>query len=81
MANKAYTYNIAPEADNKAFQDVCSLLMSKLENAKAEKMLVDVDGSLIQVYKTPNGEIVVINDYEVDALYIDSDVNLNKILQ
>ena len=43
-------------------------------------MLVDVDGSQIQVYKTPSGEIVVFNDYEVDAVYVDSDVNLDKIL-
>ena len=39
MTNRAYTYNIAKEADNKAFKDVCSLLMSKLENAEAKKCL------------------------------------------
>lgn len=81
MMNKEFTYNIAKEADNKAFKDVCSLLMSKLENAEADKLFVDVDGTQIQVYKTPSGEIIVFNDYEVDAVYVDSDVNLNKILQ
>lgn len=74
------SYNIAKNADNKAFGTACTLIEAKFKDAKKEPLLVDVDGTQIQIYNAPGGKIKVFNDYEVDAVYIDSDVDLSNIL-
>ena len=71
-----YSYNIAKEADQKAFDNTCALIEAKHKGIKKEQLLIDVDGSQIQIYNSPNGKIKVYNDYEVDAVYIDSDIDL-----
>ena len=72
-----FSYNIAKNADKKAFDKACSLIESELRGIQKERILEDVDGTLIQVYKTADGKsIKVFNDFEVDAVYVDSDVNI-----
>ena len=78
--NKMFTYNISKVADNKAFKKACSAIEDKVKNFKKEKLLVDVDGTLIQIYTVPDGRIKVVNDYLVDAVYADSDVDLEKVI-
>lgn len=75
-----FSYNISKNADKKAFDKACSAIESKLNGIKKEELLEDVDGTLIQIYKVQDGKIKVVNDYEVDAVYADSDVNLSEIL-
>lgn len=75
-----FSYNIAKEADNKAFKNACAAIEEKVNGIEKEELLVDVDGTLIQVYNVPDGKITVFNDYEVDAVYADSDVNLSEVL-
>ena len=43
-------------------------------------ILKDVDGTQIQIYNTQDGKIKVVNDYEVDAVYVDSDVKLEEVI-
>ena len=75
-----FTYNISKVADNKAFRNACAAIEAKVNGITKEELLADVDGSLIQIYNTPDGSIKVFNDYEVDAVYADSEVNLSKVL-
>ena len=75
-----YSYNISKNADKKAFDDICALIEAKVNDFNKERVLVDVDGTQIQIYNTPAGKIKVCNDYEVDAVYIDSDVELKNII-
>lgn len=72
-----FNYIIEKEADNKAFFNACAKIEKEVKPLKKEKLLVDVDGSLIQVYYTDNKKIKVLNDYEVDAVYIKSEKELN----
>lgn len=74
-----YSYNISKVADNAAFKKACNTIETTIKDYTKKAMLTDVDGSLIQVYETPNGKITVFNDYEVDAVYADSEVNLDKL--
>ena len=71
-----FSYNIAKKADNKAFKDACEAIEENMKDIEKEKLLIDVDGSLVQTYNTPKGSITVFNDYEVDAVYVDSEVDL-----
>ena len=75
-----FSYNVSKNADKKAFDSICSCIEATISIEKKENCLKDVDGSLIQIYKTTSGQIKVCNDYEVDAVYVDSEVNLDKII-
>lgn len=74
-----FEYNIHKQADNGKFKDACKKIENNIKDLNIEKPLIDVDGSIIQIYKSGNDEIKVYNDYEVDAVYIDSEVNLDKL--
>lgn len=75
-----FSYNISSTADSKAFEEVCSLIEANLKNLSKEKLLEDVDGTQIQIYTTANGKIKVYNDYEVDAVYADSEIDLDTVI-
>lgn len=75
-----FTYNISKTASVKAFKSALSAIEAKLRSIEKEEMITDVDGTQIQIYNTNGGKIKVYNDYEVDAVYADSDVNLEDIL-
>ncbi len=75
-----FSYNIAKIADAEAFKKACAIIEAKVRDAKKEELLIDVDGTLIQIYSTATGRIKVVNDYEVDAVYADSDICLTDIL-
>ena len=78
--NKVFSYNIAKTADSEAFKKICNTIDSKMKDNKKEQLLVDVDGTQIQIYNSSAGKIKVYNDYEVDAVYIDSDMDLSNII-
>lgn len=75
-----FSYNIAKNADQKAFFSTCDLIETKVKDFTKEDLLEDVDGTQIQIYNTPEGKIKVFNDYEVDAVYVDSEKDLKEIL-
>ena len=76
-----FKYTIHKQADRKIFYNVCRQIEYILKDLNAEKPLIDVDGSVIQIYYSGRDKIKVYNDYEVDAVYIDSEVNLDKLFQ
>lgn len=75
-----FSYNIHKEADAEAFEKACARIEKGVPGIKKEKILVDVDGTLIQVYHTSEGKIEVVNDYEIDAVYADSTIDLKNII-
>lgn len=76
-----YSYTISKEPDNKLFLRVCSLIEKNITGLTKEELLIDVDGSLYQKYLLAQEKIVVRNDYEIYALYVDSDIDLTKIIE
>jgi hypothetical protein len=75
-----FTYNISKTANSKDFKRACSAIESKLKGIEKDDLITDVDGTQIQIYNTKDGKIKVFNDYEVDAVYADSEVDLTEIL-
>lgn len=75
-----FKYNIHKEADNSKFEAACKKIENGIKDLNIEETLIDVDGSVIRIYNSGNDKIKVYNDYEVDAVYIDSEVNLDKLL-
>ena len=76
-----YKYTSYKEADNEKFKEACKKLLHGMDNLIANEPIIDVDGTIIQKYTSPNGNIMVSNDYEIDAVYIDSEVNLDDIIK
>ena len=74
-----YSYTISNEPDNTMFLKICSLIENHVSEITKEKILIDVDGSCFQRYQTPQGIIMVSNDFEVYALYVDSDIDLTNV--
>ena len=75
-----YKYNIHKNADEEKFNSVCNKIESTVEGLHKEETIMDVDGSAIQIYKKNGKSIKVFNDYEVDAVYIDSEINIDDIV-
>lgn len=71
-----FQYNICNQADIELFQKQCVALEKRLPELKADQLLQDVDGSLIQRYTHPKGVVTVRNDMQIDALYVSSDFDL-----
>lgn len=75
-----YSYTVAKAASEKEFEKVCRLIESHFKGISKDKILEDVDGSSIQIYHKGKASIKVFNDYEVDAVYVDSEIELNDII-
>ena len=71
-----YDYTVCNCADEGVFYKQCRSIESNIPNLIMAKLLDDVDGSLVQKYSHPNGMIVVKNDCQVDAVYVQSDFDL-----
>lgn len=76
-----YKYNISKSASNSEFKNICDIIEKTIKDIKSEKPIVDVDGSVIKIYSRSDLSIKVYNDYEVDAVYVDSDIDLSSILK
>ena len=75
-----FSYTVSKTASEKAFAKACGSIESHFKGISKEKPLVDVDGSTIQIYHKDKASIKVHNDYEVDAVYVDSEVELKNII-
>lgn len=72
-----FSYNIYTQASEKEFNEACKLIEVVMPGIKKNELLEDVDGTQIQIYYYNNKKIKVMNDYEVDAVYIDSEIPLD----
>lgn len=73
-----FDYTICNMYDKDIFEKQCAALENKLIPLEKEKMLTDVDSSQIQIYHFNGHKIKVKNDFEVDAVYIESEIELTK---
>ncbi len=73
-----YEYNICNEADEQIFIKQCMAIEKNIPEIKKLEILTDVDESKIQKYLLNGKEIKVYNSYDIDAVYIESEVELTK---
>lgn len=71
-----FDYNICNQADRVLFYRQCKAIETHLEPLMKEKVLEDMDGTLVQKYKHRLGEITVVNDEQVGSLYVKSSFDL-----
>ena len=71
-----YRYIIDLETNRRLFDLQCKQIEEKMQGIVKEKLLEDVDGSLIQSYAAPKGIVDVYNDEQLNELYIQSEFEL-----
>lgn len=71
-----FDYNICTEADAALFYKQCRAIETHITPLVKDALLEDVDGTLIQKYHHHLGDILVINDEHVGALYVTADFDL-----
>jgi len=77
MKDWKHDYTISKEADIDVFVNQCKVFGCI---AVLTDNLVDVDGSIVRIYKYNNGEINVYLDYFVGATYVKSSIPVENYL-
>lgn len=80
MRNYLFDYNIYPSNSVGKFKATCKKIESNILGLKKEDLLIDVDGTTIQVYEKDEKKIIVFDDYDIGAVFVKSDIALDEIL-
>lgn len=74
-----HIYYVSNDADEVLFQELCRFVEDSRPDIIKKAYIEDVDGSVLRVFTTPDGDIVVINDFEEEAVYVNSDIELSEL--
>lgn len=74
-----FEYNVFPDNSSFEFKKACQKIEREFPKADKKKMLTDVDGTTIQTYTYNGKDIDVYDDYDVGAVFIKSEMELNSI--
>jgi|GEM_PF-3140897 len=79
-SRKVFTYTLSLTAAPGIFREAC-IRLEQNGASKESELLEDVDGSLMLKYRL-NGKVIRIeSNVDVDAVYIDSQVDLSAVLK
>ena len=81
MREYPFDISIYPDNSPSEFQKACERIEHAYPELIKERLLVDVDGSTIQIYKRDEEEVVIYDDYEVGAVFAMSDIDVRSALQ
>ena len=74
-----FDYTAHPDNSPEKFKMICSEIEKRIPDAMKKDLLVDVDGSTIQTYSLSGKDIDVYDDYDVGAVYVKSEIDLQEI--
>ena len=72
-----FDYTIYPNNSPKEFKKVCDKIKALFPNAIEQPLLTDVDGSTVQTFIQGGKDIDVYDDYDVGAVYVKSEIELD----
>lgn len=73
-----FEYYICNAADDEIFQKQCAAIEKNIAPLSMEKLLEDVDGTLIQIYDYAGDIIKVYSDHFINEVYIKSEIELTQ---
>lgn len=74
-----FDYNIYSDNSPEKFKETCKKIEQVYPNVIKRKLLIDVDGSTIQTYTENGKDIDVYDDYDIGAVFVKSEINLDKL--
>lgn len=80
MKQYPFDYNIFPNNSPEMFKDMCRKIEEHFPDAEKKKLLVDVDGTTVQSYMETGREIAVFDDYDIGAVFVQSEIDLKEIM-
>lgn len=81
LDKRIYDYTIFPNNSPQKFDECCKKIEKEFSDLYKNKLLIDVDGSLIQTYKYNGKDIDVYDDYDVGAVYVKSEIDLDNLFK
>ena len=72
-------YVICKENNTDMFIKACETIEQVFPNAKKERLLIDVDGSTIQIYMEKGEKITIFDDYDIGTVFATSNLDLKNI--
>ena len=72
-------YQVCTEPDIDIFNKMCAKIEERITDLVKSELLEDVDGSLFQVYENAEHRLVVKNSYDIGAVFIETDMDLEQI--
>lgn len=73
-----FEYYICNVTDDDIFKRQCAAIEKNITPLKKEKLLEDVDGTLIQIYDYAGNRIEVCSDHVTDEVYVKSEIELKQ---
>jgi len=74
-----HEYDVYLDNSPEVFREICSKIETVYPNAVKHNLLIDVDGSTVQIYTLYGNEIIVYDDYDFGAVYVKSEMELKDI--
>lgn len=74
--DKEFDYTIYRDNSPQQFKKACALIERLYPDLTKHDLLIDVDGSTIQIFGQEPKEVIIYDDYNVGAVYIKSDIEL-----
>ena len=74
-----FDYNIYSDNSPEKFKETCKKIEQVYPNVIKRKLLIDVDGSTIQTYTENGKDIDVYDDYDIGAVFVKSEINLDEL--
>jgi hypothetical protein len=79
MSAKMIEYFASPDYSIERYKKACKFIEDLFGDDLIKKdVLIDVDGSQVQVYITPKGEVVVINAFDYDWVLVRSEFEIQN---
>ncbi|SHH56386.1 hypothetical protein [Sporanaerobacter acetigenes] len=75
-----YYVNVCNQTDKDLFYKCLEKLKKTKGFKMQDKVLEDVDGSLYAIFKYGEGKVILKNDEEIGALFIESDNNIENVV-
>lgn len=73
-----FEYQICNMAEDEIFKKQCIAIEKNITPLQKEKLLEDVDGSLIQKYDYQGKNISVYSDHFINEVYVKSEIELTQ---
>lgn len=75
-----FTYDICNVTDRELFDKSLKKLKGIKEFSLEDKVLEDVDGSLLAIFYYHDSKVILKNDEQIGALYIESEKDIEKLI-
>ena len=73
-------YLICAKPDIEVFEKICTEVEEHIPELKRGELLVDVDGSTLQIYESQEHKLVVKNSYYFGDVHIETDMDIDALL-